>query len=56
MIAWSSFFKSYIKLCEYKTDTNWSFWLCDENGNLKVRSPRKAHSNYNCFEWVNKND
>ena len=56
MIAWSKFFKSHIKVCEYKSDTNWTFWLCDEHGKLKNRKPMKANSNYNCFEWSEEND
>lgn len=56
MIAWSKFFKSYIKLCDYKTDTNWSFWLCDETGRTKNRYPRKASSNYKKFEWSDAGD
>lgn len=51
MIAYSKFFKSYIKLDEYVNDYNWSFWLCDENGLIKQRYSRKAGSSFKEFKW-----
>lgn len=53
MIAWSKFFKSYIKLITHVNDDNWSFVLCDENGIVNFNKPKilKANSSYKCFDW-----
>lgn len=51
MVAWSSYFKSYIKVMSYVDDTHWTFSLCDEKGNLKSRRVMPANSKYTVFKW-----
>lgn len=33
-IAYSGYFKSYIKLIEYKSDDDWTFMLCNKKGKV----------------------
>ena len=55
-IAYSKYFKSYIKLIEYKTDDDWTFMLCNKNGKTpfwkrRVIKARTKYSDPN-FIWI----
>lgn len=55
-IAYSKYFKSYIKLIEYKTDDEWTFMLCNKNGKTPFwkRKVIKARTKYSDpdFIWI----
>lgn len=52
-VAYSKMLKSYIKCVEFKTSTNWSYVLCDADGNVNVADStiRKANTYYSMFSW-----
>lgn len=50
-IAYSSYFKSFIKCAFYYSDENWFFCLCDERGKAKKNSFARARSSYKSFDW-----
>jgi hypothetical protein len=58
-IAYSKYFKSYIKLIEYKTDDEWTFMLCNKNGKTPFwkRKVIKARTKYSDpdFIWITLN-
>lgn len=53
MIAWSDYFKSYIRLVTFSSHDNWTFMLCDKEGkwDIKKSRPMKANSSYYDFKW-----
>lgn len=52
MIAWSDYFKSYIRLEEKIDNDNWYFRLCNKNGRRKIFSRKmKAQTSFENFEW-----
>ena len=53
-IAYSKYFKSYIKLIEYKSDDDWTFMLCNKNGKTPFWERRiiKARSKYLSLNWI----
>ncbi len=54
MIAYSEYFKSWIRVVTFSSHDNWTFILCDEKGrwNIKRNKPMKANSSYHNFKWV----
>lgn len=55
MIAYSNYFKYYIKLVNFKSETDWSFVLCNKKGKVYFwnRKPMKARSKFSDFKWEN---
>lgn len=52
MIAWSDYFKSYIRLEEKIDNDNWYFRLCSKTGRRKLFSRKmKANTSFDKFEW-----
>jgi hypothetical protein len=49
-IAYSNYFKSFIKCTRHISDDNWFFCLCDEKGKERGGITR-ARSNYKSFDW-----
>ena len=54
MIAWSEYFKSYIRVVTFSSHTDWTFIKCNEKGewNIKNNRPMKANSSYYNFKWA----
>lgn len=53
MIAWSDYFKSYIRLEEKIDNDNWTFRLCSKNGRRKLFSRKmKANTSFDKFNWI----
>lgn len=50
LIAYSKYFKSYIRLCKYNSNTSWTFTLCNCRGDIKS-GVMIATSEYNKFKW-----
>lgn len=48
MIAYSNYFKHYVKLVNFKSETDWSFVLCNKKGRVYFwnRKPMKARSKF----------
>lgn len=54
MIAWSEYFKSYIKAIDLKSDTDWTFVICNKKGRTYFwnRKPLRARSKFSDFKWM----
>lgn len=48
-IAWSNYFKEYIRCVRYYSDTDWYFVINEDFDN---KHTRKAKSKYSYFEWI----
>lgn len=53
MIAWSNYFKSYIRMVRKIDNENWFFYKCNKKGKRKLLSKiMKAQAPHDHFEWV----
>lgn len=55
-IAYSNYFKRYIKLVDFKSDDDWTFSFCNKKGKVCFWERRiiKARSKYSSFNWIEK--
>ena len=53
-IAYSEYFKSFIKCVDYYDNDNWYFVLCNRRGHKKLfnKIVHKANTSYNNFTWI----
>lgn len=52
MIAWSDYFKSYIRMERKDDNNNWYFYKCNKKGKKKFLSKTmKAQTPFDKFKW-----
>lgn len=50
LVAYSEYFKSYIRVCKYKSNNDWTFTLCNSMGFIKSK-PMIARTQYDKYKW-----